>query len=102
MNAHQTNRYADRLLVLYQRNLDSTCRQVINTEWSAAWADLFRQYDIRLKERLWRDDYNGMATPNCPECNGISVIRHHHAGNAMAPECDYWACEICGAQWGHE
>ena len=52
MNAHQTNRYADRLLVLYHRNHDPLCRQVINQEWSAAWADLLRQYSERLQERI--------------------------------------------------
>ena len=54
MNAHQTNRYADRLLVLYQRNHDPLCRQTIMSEWNAAWADLFRQYDLRLRERKLR------------------------------------------------
>ena len=44
MNAHQTNRYADQLLRMYQATSDSHVRHTIDLEWRAAWTDLLRQY----------------------------------------------------------
>ena len=44
MNAHQTNRYCERLLSMYKATNDHHARQTIDLEWRAAWADLLRQY----------------------------------------------------------
>jgi hypothetical protein len=38
----------------------------------------------------------------CAACGSDQVSRGHHAGNALAPECDYNVCDQCGHQWGHE
>jgi len=51
MNAHNTNRYADRLLRMYQATSDSLVRQTIDLEWRSAWSDLLRQYNERLISR---------------------------------------------------
>ena len=37
----------------------------------------------------------------CPGC-GVQGERCHHEAAAVAPECDYWYCEICNLDWGHE
>ena len=37
----------------------------------------------------------------CPECNSIAVIEHHHQGDIRAPECTYKECEDCHHQWDH-
>jgi len=52
VNAYHTNRYADRLLRMYQATTDTHVRQTIDLEWRAAWADLLRQYHQRLLKRL--------------------------------------------------
>ena len=52
MNAHQTNRYADRLLRMYKATNDDHVRHTIDLEWRAAWADLLRQHRERTTNRL--------------------------------------------------
>lgn len=38
----------------------------------------------------------------CPQCDGDDVSHLHHSGNAAVPETDYWQCNDCRHQWGHE
>jgi len=52
MNAYHTNRYCERLLSMYQATSNSHVRQTIDLEWRAAWADLLRQYNERLINRM--------------------------------------------------
>jgi len=52
MNAYTTNRLCERLLSMYTATLDSHVRQTIDMEWRAAWADLLRQYNERLINRM--------------------------------------------------
>jgi len=43
-----------------------------------------------------------IGQPQCPECASWDVERGHHHGSFAVPECDYWQCEMCSKQWGHE
>jgi len=40
--------------------------------------------------------------PACPKCGKNDTQRGHHNPSALAPECDYWVCNDCEHQWGHE
>lgn len=42
------------------------------------------------------------VTSDCPECGSADTTHVHHDGGMIAPECDYYACNCCNAQWGHE
>ena len=41
-------------------------------------------------------------SPSCPVCGSSAVIRNHKEPTAAYPEVDYWECEDCLHQWGHE
>lgn len=40
--------------------------------------------------------------PKCPKCQSDDVDRCHHEATYAVPECDYWQCNECEHQWGHE
>ena len=43
------------------------------------------------------------GTPTaCPECQSREIGRSHHRPTFAVPECDFWECEECDHQWGHE
>lgn len=38
----------------------------------------------------------------CPTCGSLDAMNIHRDGDMVAQECDYKACQECGAQWGHQ
>ena len=64
-----------------------------------AYARRFREeaaIDARINAR------RVAVTSDCPECGSTDTSHAHHAGDHAAPECDYFSCSDCFAQWGHE
>ena len=42
-------------------------------------------------------------TARCPECGQTEIVNRHHDGQTGGvPECDFFQCEFCAHQWGHE
>ena len=49
------------------------------------------------------DDSPYYVQPTCPQCDGDDVSHlHHPAVDDAVPETDYWRCNDCRHQWGHE
>ena len=69
---------------------------------------LFRHADDDNQTKLksvfadYWDTYAAM-TARCPECGRTEIGNRHHDGQTGGvPECDFFQCEFCAHQWGHE
>ncbi len=63
------------------------------------WGDFESDICQKCKEHA---EFYDEDDRSCPKCRGDSVIWCHQKGTFAVPECDYWQCESCGFQWGHE
>lgn len=66
-----------------------TCGQTINAMLSAFETHLLLECDLD-------------AGKKCSVCGSTSIARCHSDATFAVPECDYFECEDCGHQWGHE
>ena len=59
-----------------------------------------------MSDDYWRDDpehgYLAHQSERCPHCKSDDTVRCHYRGSPAIPECDYWLCNSCTNQWGHE
>jgi hypothetical protein len=37
----------------------------------------------------------------CPVCKSDDTDKLHGSPSHYLPECYYWSCNDCGAEWGH-
>lgn len=61
--------------------------------------------DERDAETFLQDYLKYVNTPEqtCPKCGETEDLTHvHHRGDFVAPECDYWICNVCRHQWGQK
>ena len=77
-------------------------------EFVSRLGQLFRYADdnnqAKLKEAFAAYWYRYAAiTQRCPECGQTEIVSRHHDGQTGGvPECDFFQCEFCAHQWGHE
>ena len=76
---------------------------VINIETEnivSEWSTQKLAEDSVRRLSILRSNY--YVQPTCPQCGGDDVSHLHRSGTAALPEPDYWQCNDCRYQWGHE